>query len=486
MRSRRVLAGLILSLTVLSGCLPETRIAWSPDGTHALVRAGDGLYLSDGDGKLSGRIAEDVPAVAWLPDSRRFIAACNQPAATWEELVPHLSEERKAAAEAEAEALRREVLAYKGDWGKFRFRTPSADILAALMCLRDRHGDELGPVVGDGWSGLKALRHGVYALRLFEVADGKVGEGKLLLESLEPPAEIRAAPTGKAFAYAAPPYPAQGAEAAFSLFVVPLGAPASATRVASRVSIFFDWAADGCSLVYASTDEPDPAALSRYATLGSPPESLVYRRVRMPEFFRQRDVRLGSLVRKAVVDGEGAVLAEPARTTLADVAFLDSMPVACLPDGRVLFAAREVRLPAAADGVAEDLALFAVEPSDPRTVRKLALPEPRAGAQRRLDLMQLSPDRTRLLIPDSKGAIDLLDLATGKTAEAAKDLPAVLSMTIPVWRSNRELCFIAETKDGEDAPKRQGVVLWSAEGTRCLSKDWAEAATKGFLAAGGG
>ncbi len=479
MQRRVAVVSLAIAAAILSGCLPETRMLWSPDGKYALVRGGDGLYLSDGDGKLSPRIAEDVQAVAWMPDSRQFIAACGKTLATWDELLPHLSEVRQKAARSEAEAFRGEVLAYKGDWKDFYFKTPSADIRAALICLRDQYGKELAPVVGEAWSGLKERCYEIAIMRLFDVSDGQARENKVLLESLEPVAEIRVSPTGKAFAYAAPPYPALGAEAAFSLFVASFEFPDKTMHVADRVSIFFDWTPTGRSLIYAFSQDTDAQALDRRADLFG--EDLVYRRDHMPE--SQSHLRIGLIIRLTVLTETDAVRPADRWDCLANVPFSDSMPVHCLQGGRVLFAAEEVHLPCPPGGLPVGLTLFSAPLNGKREIAKVLTPEVQKrihDMEGRLDLMQVSPDETRLCIPGKQGTVIVVDLLTGNLTEACAG-DAVWQATIPVWRSKDELCFVVKKDSKLGTAKRSEMVLWSSSGTRCISKDWPESIAKGFL-----
>jgi len=485
MIARLVSAGLILAATLPAGCLPETRISWSPDGKLALVRGGDGLYLCDGDGKLSPRVAENVTAMAWLPDSRRFIAVTNQPLATWDELVPHLSQARREAAMHEAAMYRAEALAWKGDWQEFRFLTPPSDVRAALVCLRDTHGKELEGLVGPKWSDLKDLRYTIQNVRLFDVAEGKATESKQLFESLEPIAEIRVSPGGKAFAWTAPPYPALGAEAAFALYVAPLADPEHPAKVTDRVSVFFDWAADGRTLVYASTGQPDAGGAYRKAYLAGNEEPLVYRRQHMPESARGTP-RLGFIFKCMVVDEDGSLVKDRSADAVAQVPFSDALPLRCLKTGRVLFAAPEVHLPVPA-GTDPQHALSTAALEKPNDVKPAPAPEAASGVRYRLDLFQLSPDEMRLALFSSQDRIAIVELATGKV-DAAPSEPAGLwptqggtSSGLPAWRSNQELCFVAVTKGAAGAKGRLEVVLWSREGARVLSKDWPEAVRKGWL-----
>ena len=486
MTARLVCLSILLFAAVLPGCLPEARIAWSPDGRYALVRGGDGLYLSDGAGKLSARIAEDVSAVAWMPDSRQFIAVCDKTVDTWDELAPRLPEAVRKSVEMQAEAFRQQILAYKGDWQKFRFDAKPSDVIAILMCLRDVHGKELAPAVGDAWKGLAArnsplpLKHSVRGVQVFEVADGQANPVKTLLETLGPITEIRVAPGGKAFAYAGQAYPPEGPGAVLALYAVSMAAPDKPCRVEGRVSLFFDWSPDGRSLVYAKADSDEPGACMPTVTFSTREGQLTYTRQRFRDPEQQPRLRQGQILRCTVIGEDGTLLKKPDKLRLALVSFFDSLPVRCLKNGRVLFAARDIHLPAA-DNIPAGLSLFSLDPADPKTLAAMFTPEARKEVVGRLELLQLSPDETRLCVPDKEGRILLVDLATGKVtavhAEGTKD-PMT---TIPAWRSKDELCFVVPQGSKLGAPNRSELVLWSPAGCRRLSQDWPQAVVEGLL-----
>ena len=481
MTARLVCLSILLFAAVLPGCLPEARIAWSPDGRYALVRGGDGLYLSDSEGKLSARIAPDVSATAWMPDSRQFIAVTGKTVATWTELAPHLLEPvAGGAVSAQAEDFRRQVLAYKGDWDKFAFSAKPSDIVAALMCLRDEHGKELAPVVGDKWQATKGLQHTIYTVQLFDVSDGQAKPGEVLFETPGPVAEIRVAPGGKAFAYAAPPYPPEGPEAVLALYAVSMAAPDRPCRVEGRVSLFFDWTPDGRSLVYAKAESDEPGTRMPAVTFSTNERQLTYTRQRLRDPEQQPLLRQGVIMRCTVIGEDASLLEKPDLLGLALVSFFDSLPVRCLKNGRVLFAARDIHLPAA-DNIPAELSLFSLDPADPKTLAALFTPEAWKEGVGRLELLQLSPDETRLCAPDKQGRILLVDLATGKAAAVDAQGANDRMTTIPVWRSKDELCFVVPQGSKLGSPNRNELVLWSSAGSRCLSKNWPEAVTKGLL-----
>jgi hypothetical protein len=476
--TRALCLGLVL--LAAAGCLPLARVAWSPNGTYALISGGDGLYLCDGDGKLSPRVAEDVTAVAWMPDSKQFVASCATTLKTWNELAPHLSKDRLESVQAAAEEYRKQILAYKGDWNDFEFKAEFTDTLAALVCLRDQHAKELAPVVGERWKDLDEVRHRVFALRLFDVEGGKVKPSKVLLESLEPIAEIRPSPDGKALAYAAPPFPPVGYDPVFSLFVFPLEVPDNPSKVADRVSIFFDWTPDGRSVVYARAEFPDPTFRDRRIPFRCKEGPVLYGRnyIRDPE--RQPPHREGEIIKAAVME-DGRLPDKIKQDSLARVLFYDSLPVRCLKDGRILFASRESHRPALA-GEDERMAIYCLGPNGIEPVFSAEVLE---QAHSDLAFFQVSPDESQLVVMGGDRMTVLHMKANRVIVEERQNVNesfgGITRETIPVWRSERELCFVVAKGSKLGSPDADELVLWSPAGSRILSKDWPEAVRSDWL-----
>jgi len=84
-------------IALLSGCIPEQRVIWSPDGRQAMVLGRENnlqsLYLCDGDGNLSPRLFDHVHRAAWRPDSSGVILVRSRLTANWAELAPLLTAE---------------------------------------------------------------------------------------------------------------------------------------------------------------------------------------------------------------------------------------------------------------------------------------------------------------------------------------------------------------------------------------------------------
>ena len=66
------------SALLLAGC--EKRIQWSPDGRRAAVLTTGGVFLSNGEGRLSKRLLPRADAVAWFADSERLAVATSSQA----------------------------------------------------------------------------------------------------------------------------------------------------------------------------------------------------------------------------------------------------------------------------------------------------------------------------------------------------------------------------------------------------------------------
>jgi hypothetical protein len=69
----------------MAGCVSR-RIAWSPDGMHAAIFAGDGLHLCGPDGAISEAILPDHGLVEWFPDSHRLAVVSEVGKQTWKDL----------------------------------------------------------------------------------------------------------------------------------------------------------------------------------------------------------------------------------------------------------------------------------------------------------------------------------------------------------------------------------------------------------------
>ena len=90
----------LISMFLFSGCVPEQRIIWSPDGEQAVVLGREDdeqtLYLCDGNGTLSPKLFDNALRVAWRPDSRGLVLSRGQVVTSWAETEPLLAPEERS------------------------------------------------------------------------------------------------------------------------------------------------------------------------------------------------------------------------------------------------------------------------------------------------------------------------------------------------------------------------------------------------------
>ncbi|UCG16537.1 MAG: PD40 domain-containing protein [Phycisphaerales bacterium] len=452
--TRRALQTLLAAAVISVGCLPEKRIVWSPDGKQAAVRAADGLYLCNGDGELSARIAEDVGPVAWFHDSRRLLCVEPTEVKTWDELAPYWPIESPDQWKALADQLRSEILAYEGDWNDFEFarenELPTPGMAALILYVRDHRSEGLREKLGEKWDEIRKWTVPMYHVRVYEISDGQARPLSSAFASFEDVVEIRVSPDGRNVALLVGD---SVLEAGGRLFVMSADGESTPRMVAEAASMFPDWSPDGRFLVFAR------AGTSGGKGTGEP--------------------QLGAIVRRQVCTKDGALLAEfPGAEELASGLFYAWMRVRCLRDGRILFTAHEVSLPCSTKDTPQDLALFALDPDKRPTVARVTTRQAQPELGEGIGFFEVSPDETKIAVPGDKGAVMVYKLVSGHVEtvrtgwEFEGDLP-----TLPVWRSDDELCFAAP---GE-SPNRAEIVLWSEKGARPLSKQWPASVVEGFL-----
>lgn len=460
MNAKRIVLWSGVVLAALAGCVPEKRVTWSPDGKWAAVRAGDGLYLCDAQGKLSPRVSTDATAVAWLSDSKRLLVAEATPIESWSAAAEALPPDRRAELEARALQLRDELLAI-GMVDDVQRYTSLRDLTggeaAALgLLVRERHAAELRPKLGEDWAKLEELRPQLNTLRVLSVADdGGVEGGAVAVRSLDGFDGLVVSPNDRHVAYTVALL--YGTELR-RLVVRPLG-PGAARTVADGVGAAPAWSANGRELVYA-------------ACRGSSRDEL----------------QLGTINRRRVADDEGQLLAEfPEAVELAGIAFQSDMRMRCLRDGRILFASVELHLPAVSGDMPERTSLFVLDPERSPLVARVLPRQVEGALPDGLALFEVSPDERRICVPGSKGELVVVTLATGDTVTVAEARDGNEPRTLPVWRTADVLCF-SRAVDTADARKPAELVLRQVPAAggaplepQVLSRGWPLAAREGFL-----
>jgi hypothetical protein len=461
MKRVAVYVGMFAAAVSVVGCLPEKRVSWSPDGHWATVKGGDdALYLCDQSGRLSQRLVEHLGSVAWLPDSKHLVLSHSEAATSWAQAAGVLPAERRHELEVLAPALRDELLSYSGDWKDFKPKSVAGltggETLALFVYVREQYGPALREKLGDKWTDFEKLEAAVHTLQTAMVKPHATLElGSAIARSVDEFDGLRVAPNGKAVAYRGA---AAGEDSAKPLLVLALDGQGTPRPVAERTSQFPDWSQDGRYLVYASSGAEG-----------------------------NKDLRLGTVARRAVADEAGKLLETfPDAEELAGIVFQDEVRVRCLKDGRVLFATLEVQLPCTSKDMPQRANLFAVDPGKEPGVTRLTPRQTEDELPDALFLFEVSPDEQHVSVPGGDGRVALLTLATGDVWEVLGASEVDHLRMEPTWRNSDELCF-AFVPGPAGAKERPAVALAKLNfaehkiDRRIISAAWPEEVVTGFL-----
>jgi hypothetical protein len=441
------------------GCIPEKRIAWSPDGQRAAIMAEGGLYFIDGDGKLlPPRLAASSAHCEWFPDNQRLLVKYSVSTSKWSDVMPLFSEKEALRIRDEAKTVRERMLAYEGDWAKFELdpsnRFAPGSEVAILLCLRDEFSEGLRDKLGPQWEDSEKIKADIINLQIFTLTNTELQAGPTLLRTLNPLAAMRISPDGKNVAVVMPA--PEGTDHPQSLFLLPVtGGPARS--VAPNVAVNFDWSPDARSLAFIRSDSPSHEGAD--------------------------NVQLGMLTTVSVIDENGALLEQWAdQKDRIGLLFNDRLMVRWLSDGRLFFSSVEVTLPATTRDMPQRWSVFAFDPRMPAGIVRVLGRDFEAPLDTGLPMFFLSPDEKRLLLPGPKGALTLYEIATStSTPITGPDERDDKLRSLPSWRNNTEICFVgAGSTEGKVAPEPQ-VLLWKDGKATTLSDSWPPEAKQGWI-----
>ncbi|HUJ71855.1 MAG TPA: hypothetical protein VLZ30_06395 [Verrucomicrobiae bacterium] len=469
--SRRLLAVTYGGLLLCAGCDPQDWICWAPDGQHALLRGADDTWLVDSSGKILGKATD---ARAWLPDSRRVIAVHAVKPTSWDEYAKLLSPERAEKTAKAAASMVEVIQKYHGDWAKFgdspEFKkweseavgqTFAAEWLTASVALylQQTNPKVLAPILEASFFSITNLTPDIYELSTCNVLPSDPPAKRLLTRLPDEILAVFPSPNGQvlAFAVGEPDRPA--------LYVIAQSTNSSPVLVDKGVTEAA-WSTDGQDLVYPKTTVP-------YELL-------------------QNSMQLGTITSRRVCGTNGQVLAtfadpkDLAGTILGQSDSLRSTLVACLPDGRILFAAASIRLPALSSDEPNHLTLFAIRPGPTPTLESIVRPADISRLPNRVDRFALSPDKKRASIVDSEGNVSVVSLESGELLAiqptAVYSNADKFTQLIPTWRTTNEVTCLVPIGDSSGSTARAEVVLANLNGQKtAISLSWSNATMKGLL-----
>jgi hypothetical protein len=416
----------------------QDRLRWSPDGKRAAVIAEDGLRFCDAQGNLSGLLLANIVDLAWFSDSRQFVLVKTEQIPDWRAAEPLLKPERAAAIVAEANALW--PIIEKSKPAEIPWSNRDESALIGLY-LWSQHADFLQKAYGQ--KGREASEATRYELILARVEGNEITLGKVLHAGVEPVESLRVRRDDGALAFATAK---RGRKVPSRLLAARMGA--DPTVVAEGTLNECDWTPDGRGLVYAR---------------------------RPPEEFGE-EVGLGVICRRRIFDDRGLLDVLGKEEELAGILFTGQTQVRCLRDGRILFNAAEVTLPATLHDVGSlQEGLFVIDAGRQATLTRLI---PR-GAEKdlpdNLHLFRLSPDESQVAIAD-RSAVRLLTLATGEV-EKIQEAGEYGMDAVPAWRPTGELTYARRNPlaEGKVPVRKAEIVLRKAGQETVLSQSWPDA-----------
>jgi hypothetical protein len=289
------------------------------------------------------------------------------------------------------------------------------------------------------------------------VDKGGITIGATYYEGLSEIKDIRPSPDGAAIAYTL------GATTGGlrQSFAVPTDASSPPVLVADQTADHPDWTPDSRALVY----------------LHGPSASA-----------GESEIRLGTLVRHTVLDASGRIALAKDGEDLANVPFEDSDRVRCLRDGRIVFAARVLRLPSlkSNDDNREQLFAFSAQPQS--AVVPLIPAERLAELPPSLDRFEISPDERQVLFSPDNGEVYVLTLLSGEVEKIPGSLSSHGRYPAPAWRKPGEFTYSARISAATGkavvppgAPARDAIILRRGQNETVLTSDWTPEAIGRFL-----
>src|SRR5208282_737730 len=264
----------------------------------------------------------------------------------WDEYAKLLGPDRAGRTTNAAASLVQVIQTYHSDWAKFGDspeykkwenevvgRTYKAEWLtgAVTLYLQQTNPRILAPIFNASSISVTNLIPDIYELSTRNILPPDPPAERLLARFPDEIISAFPSPSGQALAFAV------GEPVRPALYVIPQATNSSPVLVDEGVTEAA-WSADGQDLVYVKTTVP-------YDLL-------------------QKSTQLGTITSRRVCGTNGQVLAkfEDPKDLAGIILGQTSTRVACLPDGRILFAAAPMRLPAISSDQPSHLTLFAIRP----------------------------------------------------------------------------------------------------------------------------
>lgn len=430
MKTKPVLFAASIAAILLTSCLPRERMAWSPDGQHAVVATRDGLIFTDASGRDLKTIETDDGLAtqldgtfAWSRDGRTLFLVTEKKELTWKEAAKLVPAEETARVEALAKSLPHTIRAGRESLPVGQNRLE--DVLRGfalgeqpLMLVAMRAAFESDPEAMKGlFAGLdeekeitEALEGGQLPIIVYQIRWKSMVAGgpdfehpPTLLGSLFPLGQLAPSPDGKRLAFI------RKMGESFSLeHIAPFPSPGNTPVVVypNPGACAFAWTQDGSRFLVARLlDKEMP--LGRIESVSATPGS------------DEKDPRV-----------------------LAEGMMADPPSLAVLPDGSVLFPSSPVTFPLAGANPRRAPAFHRVSP-DGSTITGIPTADGALSAD--LRFFVVSPEgRHVAMVESGSSTVATLDLNSCEVKLVASPSDGWKCLTRPAWRNNTEFTYAAE------------------------------------------
>ncbi len=433
-----------------------------------MVIGSDGIYLCDGTGKLSPRLATgEFWQPTWFAEGSRFVVVKDETVSRWSDAGPAMAPADRRDIENLASHISR---ALKTDASgsapsNFLFTQHISSNRMSLAVLRLRDG--LDPVAADKLVKRNHEQLGqapeVWTIHDVGVKDSAMNMGPAVASSVDRIWDIRINHQGTLIAYTSGPIESGATHC--DLWIAPTDGSAPAKLVDHDVAIYPDWTQDGTHLLYIRASTPESGDKLRLATL-----------VRCG--IREAKGRPFTEPGKTQASGPESALDQASfeRDELVGMIFTLWDKVRCLRDGRILFSSLEVNLPTTKGDMPDRSSLYVLDTERSAVIKRIiprgvASSIPADGTP-----FELSPDEQSVAVVFGKeGRCIVLSLASGEMT----DIPVPVQNDppiLPAWRWGDELCVLAQPAAWGGKDGRPEFVIWSKGSCRVLSQDWPKAA----------
>lgn len=480
------LAAFCAAVVFIAGCIPEDSLEWSDDGSVGLLKAGEGLYIVDGEtGELTEVVKGEIGLLPDISKDGKLIAYSEYfECSSLSKGLGFLPAGQVKMIKYYAEKTKKNILDAHGLVDE-KFPFPEEGLLLpeyyrnwSIRYLCENADTELLDVLGS--EGIEKGKEKAIGYFQLVVAPSKnPTQKRIVAVSVFSIIATQLSPDTKSVAYLMHTQEGQVSNEMeeFGLYIASLDTDIKVMYVDSGVAFGYDWRKDGKAIAYLSADS----------------KNMLH-----DDFF------LGTLSEKVVVDANGRLLAKPmdvpehgsagthrctAKTTeLAGTAFYPWYKVEYGLDNRIFFSSFDLPLPVSRrDEIG--CSVFCYDPVTAAVVDVLPLSVSSHTSQQVLgiSLFSLSPDGKRVLLPIEHNRFIVYSLGTDsmeipipeEEGFGEEEIPELA----PSWKGNNEISFLVsgnskflpKPEEGQEQVDRREIVVLGTDGKNWfLSKNWSD------------